>query len=126
MPKWLLLLLVVDAVFFAAVVYFVLRRRLNVSVNLSVHRKVVGAGATAWFMKEEHPRIGDYLRASWNGEPAQLPQVLETLLSELERDAQFAGQTLDRGSLRILLSHSLRTHGIASLKDVSEALAHAA
>jgi len=72
--------------------------------------------------KDKHARIGEYIRANWSGAPEQLPSVLETLLAELERDAQSRGMTIDRTLLKSILASSVRQHHLAKGKELEQAM----
>lgn len=76
----------------------------------------------AAFAKEQHQRIGDYMRANWSGDPAQLPGALEGLLDRLEEEARAKGLGFDRDALKTLVATSLRSHRIARPNDVGNAL----
>src|SRR5438067_10062225 len=56
------------------------------------------------FSREQHDRIGNYVRANWSGAPDQLPGVLGGLLVELEGEAQARGLSFDRETLKSMLA----------------------
>ena len=73
------------------------------------------------FAREQHPRIGEYMRANWSGMPDQLPSVLTGLLDELEQSAKAKNLPLDRGMLKAMLASSLRSHRIGKGSERDEA-----
>ncbi len=115
-----------DVVIMAVVVWYILQRRKQRAerskgdtatvVNLDDLR------ALATFAKDQHERIGQYMRTNWNGSPATLPGVLTALLIELERDAMARKLIVDRGSIKTMLGGSLRAHKIGSPDTLREAL----
>ena len=126
MPSWLVVFIVADAFFITAIVYLVVSGRLKLKGSFKLTTGGVDLPALMAFTQEKHPRIGEYLRASWSGAPEQLPQVLETLLAELERDAQARGLTLDREMLKSILASSVRAHHLVRTHDLGEAMKHVA
>jgi hypothetical protein len=62
------------------------------------------------------------VRANWSGAPEQLPQVLESLLVELERDAQIRGIAISHEMLKSILTSSVRAHRIARGGDLEQAM----
>jgi len=76
----------------------------------------------AAFAKEQHERIGEYMRANWSGMPDQLPGVLGALLDKLQSEASAKGLRLDREVLKTLVATSLRQHRIARANDAGNAL----
>jgi hypothetical protein len=73
------------------------------------------------FAREQHQRIGEYMRANWSGMPEQLPSVLSALLDELERGAKAKNLPLDRDVLKTMLASSLRSHRIGKDSERNEA-----
>jgi hypothetical protein len=73
------------------------------------------------FAREQHPHIGEYMRANWSGMPDQLPSVLTGLLNELESTAKERNLPLDRGMLKAMLASSLRSHRIGKGSERDEA-----
>ena len=139
MSPFMILFIVVDAVLVVSVLVFVLRRQRASSgwpdahtldartadVNAGLLRLVRLRGLAA-FADDQHDRIGEYLRCNWSGLPDQLPAVLTTLLTELERDAEARGLPADREALKALLATSLRAHHIGNRGRLREALNKAA
>jgi hypothetical protein len=130
MNKWVMLFIVFDIIVTIAVTVFVLKRRLTVDVNVirtgSGISTIDQFRAIAGFARDQHERIGDYMRANWSGIPDQLPGVLGSLIALLESDAQAKGITVDRDMLKTLVATSLRSHRIAKANDVGNALEHVA
>lgn len=115
-----------DVVIMAVVVWYIVQRR-----KARAERRNDGTAtivdldsirALATFAKDQHERIGQYMRANWSGIPAQLPLVLAALLIELERDAVAKGVLVEHGALKTMLGASLRAHRIGSPHDVHQAL----
>ena len=73
------------------------------------------------FSREQHQRIGEYMRANWSGIPDQLPAVLTSLLNELESAAKAKSLSLDRDVLKAMLASSLRSHRIGKGSERDEA-----
>jgi hypothetical protein len=78
------------------------------------------------FAREQHARIGEYMRANYSGVPEQLPSVITALLDELERTAKAQNLPLDREKLKPMLASSLRMHGIGKARERDEAFARVA
>jgi hypothetical protein len=78
------------------------------------------------FAREQHARIGEYMRANYSGVPEQLPSVITALLDELERTAKEQDLPLDRDKLKPMLASSLRMHGIGKTRERDEAFARVA
>ena len=116
---------------------------LDLIVIAIVLRKVLGLRGTAWamtlpgspgtmgleqfpalakFAREQHQRIGEYMRANWSGIPEQLPSVISALLNELERDAQEQGLEVQRDLLATVLATSLRSHRIGKGRELDMAM----
>ena len=122
MPSWFALFILADVIIIAAIVLLVVSGRLKLKAGLTVENGGADFPALLAFTREKHPRIGEYLRANWSGAPEQLPQVLESLLGDLERDAQSRGLAVDREMLTSILAGSVRAHRIARSRDLDEAL----
>jgi hypothetical protein len=73
------------------------------------------------FAKEQHQRIGEYMRANWSGIPDQLPAALTTLLNDLENAAKAKQLPLEREALKTMLAASLRSHRIGKGSERNEA-----
>ena len=73
------------------------------------------------FAREQHARIGEYMRANYSGMPEQLPSVITALLDELESTAKAQNLPLDRAALKPMLASSLRMHGIGKARERDEA-----
>lgn len=124
MPDWLILVIVLDAVITAIVIFWIVRRKGALGGMLG--KTVAEFRALAAFTNERHARIGEYMRANWSGAPEQLPQVLQALLDELEREARGQNLTIDREALKTLLSRSLQMHQIGPGPEVRKAIARVA
>ena len=126
MNQWVVLFIVFDVIVTLAVILFVMKRRLSVDVNIVRTGPGLSTIAQfrelAGFAKDQHERIGEYLRANWSGMPDQLPGVLGSLLDKLQEEARGKGLTLDRDTLKTLVATSLRSHKIAKATDVGNAL----
>ena len=125
MKLWMVLIIVVDLIIGLAIIAFVLRRRreqMQMPGQPPALGLIAGMKEMANFVNERHARIGEYLRANWSGTPDQLPQVLGSLLAELERDALARGVTMNRELLKTLIATSLRYHKIGRGSEVEKAL----
>jgi hypothetical protein len=123
-PAWLILLIVLDAVITAVVIFWIVRRQGTIGGMLG--KTVTEFRALAAFTNERHARIGEYMRANWSGAPEQLPQVLQALLDQLEREAHEHNLRIDREALKTLLSRSLQMHQIGHGAEVRKAIARVA
>jgi len=123
MPDWLIPVIVIDLIVTIGVVAFVVRRR---NRQMSAHPPgpgvLAGLREMTTFVNERHQRIGEYLRGNWSGAPDQLPGVLGSLLTELEREALAGGIPFDRDLLKTLIATSLRYHKIGHGSEVQKAL----
>jgi len=122
MPEWLIPFIVVDLVVMAVIVYLFVSRRVRFTMDVSGGASGVDFNALMAFTREKHARIGEYVRANWSGAPDQLPHVLETLMAELERDAQSRGLAVDRDLLKSVLASSIRSHRVVKSRDLGEAM----
>src|SRR6266513_5809873 len=122
MPSWLGPFIVFD-IFVTLIVVAVVTKKLKFNVNIKVNSSgsIDLKGMTA-FAKDEHGKIGDYLRANFSGQPEQLMTVLEALLEQLDSDAKSRGLTFDRRTLKALLAGSVRGHHVVKPKELDEAL----
>ncbi len=120
--QWIPLVVVVDILITAIVVWFVIR---HVSLRFSV--KTGGNfRELAEFAKESHARTGEYVRSNYGGDPAMLPQVLSNLLAQLEHDAAARNLRVERGILEAVMIRSLTSQRLVPAKDIRAALARAA
>ena len=115
-----------DLIITAIVVSLFLSGRLKLNVNFDAQVSGVNFRDLMAFTKDKHPRIAEYVRANWSGAPEQLPPVLETLMAELERDAQARGLTVSRDILKSILASSVRQHHLAHGRDLEQAMKHVA
>jgi hypothetical protein len=72
--------------------------------------------------QEEHARIGEFLRTSWNGTAERLPRVISYLMHRLDRKARERGLTLSREDLESIVTFSLLEHHVASRAVLEKAL----
>jgi len=114
--------IIADAIIVTAIGLLIISGRLKLKGSFKVTTGGVDLPALMAFSKEKHARIGEYLRANWSGAPESLPQVLETLLAELQSDAQARGLTLDREMLKSILASSVRAHRVVKSHDLGEAM----
>ena len=113
----LVLAVVLDIVVTAAILWLFLARRKTGGPLLG----------TSWselkqFADASHTMVGEYLRANYNGQPEQLPEVLESLLARLEEQARTQGLALDRETLRWLLQRSVEAHRLTKARELEVAL----
>jgi hypothetical protein len=69
-----------------------------------------------------HPRIGEIVRSSWNGDADALPSVLAMALAETEREARNQGLALDRDLLKKVVELSVSKHHVTKSDVLREAL----
>lgn len=124
-PPWIFPVIVADLAITGVVVWYMFRAKREGSTRT---RGILGVDFKAMtaFTNAIHPRIGDHVRANWSGTTEQLPDVLRSLLDDLEREAKSRSLQLDRKMLKLLLARSLASHGIGNGSDVRQALAHVA
>src|SRR5437899_9329346 len=83
MPSWLGPFLVFDIIV-TMIVVAVITKRLKFNINIKVNSSgPIDVKGLIQFAKDEHGKIGDYLRANFSGQPEMLPGVLEALLDQL-------------------------------------------
>lgn len=119
---WFFWILLADVVVTVAVIYLVMRKRFKVSLAVDVKRTAVDLKGLMDLVKDEHPRIGEYLRTNWSGDPTQLHPVLTSLLGQLEEKARNRGLTVDRDTLKTVLATSVRSHKVVKGRELGEAL----
>jgi hypothetical protein len=129
-PSWLVPFLALDVLVTIVVIVVVLKLRGNLfAMALGAKPGTVNADqirALMTFAREQHARIGEYMRANYSGVPEQLPSVITALLDELERTAKEQNLPLDREKLKPMLASSLRMHGIGKARERDEAFARVA
>ncbi len=130
MNHFLVPFLVVDLFVTLVVVVAVLKLRGSVfAMAIGAKSGTVSADqmrALMTFAREQHARIGEYMRANYSGMPEQLPPVITALLDELESTAKAQNLPLDRAALKPMLASSLRMHGIGKARERDEAFARVA
>ena len=122
MPQWLIAFIILDLLITTVVIALFLSGRLKLNLKIDGAVSNVNFRELMELTKGKHARIGEYIRANWNGAPEDLPAVLETLLGELERDAQARGMTVDRTLLKSILASSVRQHHLAKGKELEQAM----
>ena len=122
MPQWLVAFILLDILITVIVVSLFLSGRLKLNVKINTTVSGVNLHDLMEFGRERHARTGEYMRANWSGAPEQLPQVLETLLGEMERDAQARGMTVNRELLKSILASSVRQHHLAKGRELEQAM----
>jgi hypothetical protein len=129
-PNWLVPFLSLDVLVTIVVIVVVLKLRGNLfAMALGAKAGTVNADqmrALMTFAREQHARIGEYMRANYSGVPEQLPSVITALLDELERTAKEQNLPLDRAALKPMLASSLRMHGIGKPRERDEAFTRVA
>jgi hypothetical protein len=121
MPDWLVAVILFDVAVTLAAVVFVLRLRAS-RVGKPSPDPLQEFRALFEFSKQNHERIAEYVRANWSGSLEALPQVLESLVGQLEREAQERRLSADRDMLKVIISRSLEGHRIARGRDLQKAL----
>ena len=120
-PPWIIPVIVADLAITGVVLWFIYRPKRDGSPRT---RGILGVDfkAMAAFTEEIHPRVGDTVRGSWDGTSKGLPDVLCTVLDDLEREAKHRSLRLDRHMLKLVLARSLAKHGIGNGTEVRQAL----
>lgn len=122
MTQWIAILIAVDAVVTAVVLWLVFRR--------TTAAAAVPTGfdiPLLWrFADETHARIGEYVRSHYSGSPETLPAVLSGLLTELEGEARSRNLPLSREMLKVLMIRSLTAHALAEPAVLRSALSRVA
>jgi hypothetical protein len=126
MNEWIVLFIAFDIVVTVAVLVYVMKRRMSAQGMVLPTGSPVATLAQfrelAAFAKDQHERIGEYMRANWSGIPDQLPGVLGALVDKLQSESAAKGLTVDRDMLKTMVATSLRHHRIARANDVGNAL----
>lgn len=83
-----------------------------------------GAAPGGKVLETAHAMVGDYLRANYSGDPAQLPSALAGLMPRLRDLLRDQGVEPKPEVLRALVEISAARHRIASPQELREALAN--
>src|SRR3989442_13533012 len=122
MPSWLVPIIIFD-IFATLIVVAVITKKLKFNVNIKVNSTgPIDVKGLVEFARDEHGKIGEYLRANFSGQPEMLPGVLEALIQQLDQDAKNRGLTFDRNTLKVLLAGSVRSHHVVKPKELEEAM----
>ena len=122
MPSWLVPIIIFD-IFVTLIVVAVITKKLKLNVNIKVNSTgPIDVKGLVEFARDEHGKIGEYLRANFSGQPEMLPGVLEALIQQLDQDAKNRGLTFDRNTLKVLLAGSVRSHHVVKPKELEEAM----
>ena len=116
---WIVLFLAFDAV----VVWVVVRRALAKAgpggLGLDVAK-------LARFSAQAHEEVGRYLETRYSGDPQQLPQAMQGLMSVVRERARAEGLALDPDVLTRLIEASAIKHRAAQPGEIRSALKQAA
>ena len=117
---------IADVIITAAVVLFVVRRRIAMGTvvlpaGLSTDELSQIRPLTAFAM-ERQQRITDFVRANWSGDPAQLHGVLASLVDQLDSEARADGHSFSRALLKTVLVSTLRSQKLARPAEIEQAL----
>jgi hypothetical protein len=115
MWMFLAIFLVTDLI----LVTLVLRR---MSPVLQLLQQAGGANRSQ-LLKSAHDLVGEYLRANYSGDLAQLPGVLNGLMSKLRDLLRSQGVELDPATLKALVEIAAAKQRVATLQQIREALA---
>ena len=74
------------------------------------------------FAAEAREIAGNYLRANYSGNPDDLPELLEQLLTQLDQKANERGMKLERPMLKLMLAQALRAEDGVSMTDLNSAM----
>src|SRR5215467_7081526 len=122
MPGWFVLFIAADVVL-TLIVVGVITKHIKFNVNLKVNATgPIDLKGLIQFAKDEHGKIGEYLRANFSGQPDMLPGVLEALMGKLDEDAKNRGLTLDRKTLKVLLAGAVRSHKVVKPAELQTAM----
>jgi len=103
----------------AAVAIGVLLRMVNVRMRVKMN---VTINDLRDLSRSVHERVGEYMRANYSGDPAQLEGALRGLLPHVREIVRGQGKTLDDDVLRALLVASIAAHRAATRHQVEAAL----
>lgn len=122
MPSWLVPIIIFD-IFVTLIVVAVITKKLKFNLNVKVNSTgPIDVRGLIDFAKDEHGKIGEYLRANFSGQPEMLPGVLEALMLQLDADAKNRGLTFDRKTLKVLLAGAVRSHKVCKPQELQEAM----
>jgi hypothetical protein len=122
MPHWLTPLIILD-IFVTLIVVGVITKHIKFNVNLKVNTTgPMDVKGLIQFAKDEHGKIGEYLRANFSGQPEMLPGVLEALMQQLDQDAKNRGLCFDRQTLKVLLAGAVRSHKVCKPQELQDAM----
>ena len=116
-------LVVIAPIAVTAVVLWLMFRRVKFNVTVDTH---IDFGKLRQFADDTHARIGEYMRCNYSGDPAMLPQVLGSLLTELESEARARELPVSREMLKALLIRSASAQQVARAGELREAMAKVA
>ena len=125
MHSWtlpLVLFVLFDVLVMVLVLKKVIKIRLNVMTQINGVTTLDQLRALGDFSRQEHDKIGEYMRANWSGFAEQLPSVITSLLELVDRDAKDKGLTLGRDVLKSMVANSLKAHKIGKGRELGEAL----
>jgi hypothetical protein len=121
---WLSILFAVVAV--VAVVLWGVHATRNVDLAYGVNTGPVDFSEMHGFIQEKHERIGEYLKANWSGDPKLLTPLLDSLVAELEREAEQHQLPIDRHIAKNIVAKSVEAHRLAPGRAVRKAMARVA
>jgi len=122
MPSWLVPFIIFD-IFLTLIIVGVITKHIKFNVNLKVNTTgPIDLKGTIQFAKDEHAKIGEYLRANFSGQPEMLPGVLEALMEQLDQDAKNRGLCFDRQTLKVMLAGSVRSHKVCKPQELQDAM----
>jgi hypothetical protein len=101
------------------IVTLVLRRMAPVLQLL----QLTGGANRSQLLKQAHDLVGEYLRANYSGDVAQLPTALSGLMAKLRDLLRSQGVEVDPATLRGLVEIAAAKQRIATLREIREALA---
>ena len=78
--------------------------------------------ALVYLAYKVHPRIGDYVRATWDGTSEQLPSVLSSLIDRLDRKMRKWGLVPNREKIKGIVWSSITRHDVVPAEMLAEAL----
>jgi hypothetical protein len=118
MQHWLVPFIAFDIVMSAIVLMVFLRVRGAVWQKIGVDFKQLRG-----FSAAAAPKIAEYMRCNYSGNPDALPGVLTGLLDVLERDAKDQGLPLTRPILKSIMTATVSRLNVAKGRELQAAAA---
>ena len=121
-PTMIVLFVILDVIILA----LVLRRFVKVKGSLNVSFQGLDFRQLSRFAKDMHAETERYLQSNYSGDPRQLPDAMQGLLSLARSRAEQEGLALDAAMLKQLVAALVRKHRVAKAEEIRSALDRAA